>query len=56
MTTAEQIAEAQNVWKISNGRMGGKWMVWNTQNNVGLYLATRSACVAFVEQQVTKET
>ena len=50
--TAEQIIEAHNIWKISNGRMGGKWMVLNTKSNVGFYLITRKACMAFIEQQV----
>lgn len=54
MTTTEGI-EQKSVWKISNGRMGGKWMVWNTENNVGFYLATRAACVAFIENQITEE-
>jgi len=52
VATTEQIIEAHNIWKISNGRMGGKWMVINTKNNVGFYLITRKACIAFIEQQV----
>jgi hypothetical protein len=52
MATAEQVAEAHNIWKISNGRIDGKWMVYNTKNNVALYLISRKACIAFIEQQV----
>jgi hypothetical protein len=56
MPTPEQIKEAHKIWRISNGRHeGGKWRVHNTETNASMYLATKQACVYFIENTVASK-